>query len=102
MPFRSMRKYCAGPRCRGRATRRAFIAALGGAITWSVAARAQQMGKLALIGYLSPGSAAIGPLARRDAFQEGLRELGYVEGKNIAIAYRFANGNFDRLADLAA
>jgi putative ABC transport system substrate-binding protein len=86
-----------------RVRRREFIAALGGAAAWPVVvARAQQAGKLPVIGYLSPGSSAVGPLARHDAFQEGLRELGYVEGKNIAIAYRFADGRFDRLDELAA
>src|SRR5262249_35926303 len=69
---------------------------------WPVIARAQQAGKLPVIGYLSPGSSAVGPLARHDAFQDGLRELGYVEGKNIAIVYRFADGKFDRLDGLAA
>ena len=82
--------------------RRAFIAALGGAAARSMVARAQQPEKLPVIGYLSPGSSAVGPLARHDAFQEGLRELGYIEGKSIAIAYRFADGKFDRLDELAA
>src|SRR5215471_11358528 len=82
--------------------RREFITLLGGAVGWPLAARSQQAGKLPMIGYLSPGSVAVGPLARHDAFQEGLRELGYIDGKNIAIAYRFAEGKFDRLAELAA
>jgi len=83
--------------------RREFFTVFGGtAVAWPIVALAQQPEKLPLIGYLSPGSSAIGPLARHDAFQEGLRELGYVEGKNVAIAFRFANGNFDRLAELAA
>ena len=82
--------------------RRAFIAGLGGAAAWPMVARGQEAGKLPVIGYLSPGSSAIGPLARHDAFREGLRELGYVEGKNIAIVYRFADGKFDRLNELAA
>jgi putative ABC transport system substrate-binding protein len=82
--------------------RREFIAFLGAAAAWPLTARAQQARKLPMIGYLSPGSAAVGPLARHDAFQEGLRELGYDEGQNIAIAYRFADGKFDRLAELAA
>jgi putative ABC transport system substrate-binding protein len=82
--------------------RREFVFTLGGAAAWPLAAHAQQAGKLPVIGYLSPGSVAPGPLARHDAFQEGLRELGYVDGKNIAIVYRFADGKFDRLAELAA
>jgi putative tryptophan/tyrosine transport system substrate-binding protein len=76
--------------------RRNFIAGLASMIAgWPFAARTQQAGKLPMIGYLSPGSAAVGPLARHDAFREGLRELGYVEGQNIAIVYRFAGGKFD-------
>src|SRR6266849_7472191 len=83
--------------------RREFIRLLGGgAAVWPLAARAQQVGKVPRIGYLSPGSASPGPLAYHDEFQRGLRELGYVEGRNIVIEYRFADGKFDRLADLAA
>ena len=78
--------------------RRDFIAGLGSAAAWPMVARAQQAGKVARIGYLSPGSAS----GRTDAFKQGLRELGYVEKKNILIEYRFAEGNFNRLADLAA
>jgi putative tryptophan/tyrosine transport system substrate-binding protein len=54
------------------------------------------------IGYLSPGSASPGPLAYHDEFQRGLHDLGYVEGRNIVIEYRFADGKFDRLGVLAA
>jgi putative ABC transport system substrate-binding protein len=87
--------------------RREFIALLGGAAAGAsrpLAARAQQPGKVARIGYLSPGYAfAQGEmLARDEPFRQGLRELGYVEGNNIVIEYRFAEGRFDRLADLAA
>jgi putative ABC transport system substrate-binding protein len=83
--------------------RREFITLLGGAtVAWPLAARAQQVGKVPRIGYLSPGSSTPGPLAYHDEFRRGLRELGYVEGRNIVIEYRFANGNFDRLAQLAA
>ena len=62
---------------------------------------AQTQVKIFRIGYLAAASpAAIA--ARRDAFRQGLRELGYVEGKNIAVEYRYAEGKTDRLADLAA
>jgi putative tryptophan/tyrosine transport system substrate-binding protein len=84
-----------------RLRRREFITLIGGAATWPLAARAQQVGKVPRIGYLSPGSAKPGPLAYHDEFRRGLRELGYVEGRNIALEYRFADGNFDRLAQLA-
>jgi putative tryptophan/tyrosine transport system substrate-binding protein len=83
--------------------RREFIALLGSTtVGFSLAARAQQVGKVPRIAYLSPGSALPGPLAYRDEFQRGLHELGYVEGRNIVIEYRFADGRFDRLAALAA
>src|SRR5262249_36364896 len=61
-------------------------------------AQAQQPTKIPRIGYFSGGS----PSPRTGAFQEGLRELGYVEGKNILIEYRHAEGKFDRLSALAA
>src|SRR5215471_1732397 len=82
--------------------RREFITLFGGVAAWPLAARAQQAGKIPRIGYLSPGSASPGPLAYHDEFQRGLRELGYVEGRNIVIEYRFADGKFDRLGALAA
>jgi putative ABC transport system substrate-binding protein len=82
--------------------RREFITLLSGAAAWPPAARAQQVGKVPRIGYLSPGSASPGPLAYHDEFQSGLRELGYVEGRNIVVDYRFADGKFDRLDQLAA
>ncbi len=63
-------------------------------------ADAQQPGKMPRIGFLSPGSSfSAAPLT---SFRQGLRELGYIEGKNIFIEYRFAKGNPDRLPDLAA
>src|SRR5262245_66486231 len=83
--------------------RREFVTLLGGAAAaWPFAARAQQVGKVPRIGYLSPGSASPGPLACHDEFQRGLHDLGYVEGRNIVIEYRFADGKFDRLGVLAA
>jgi putative tryptophan/tyrosine transport system substrate-binding protein len=60
--------------------RREFISLLGGvAFAWPLALRAQQVRKVAKIGYLSPGSSSPGPLAYHDEFQRGLRELGYIE-----------------------
>jgi putative ABC transport system substrate-binding protein len=83
--------------------RRDFITLLGGAAAaWPLAARAQQVSSVPRIGYLSPGSASPGLLNYYDEFRRELRELGYVEGQNIVIDYRFANGKFDRLPELAA
>jgi ABC-type uncharacterized transport system substrate-binding protein len=67
-------------------------------------AEAQQPVKVPRIAYLHPGSAATASAARMEAFRQGLRELGYVEGKNIAIEYRYADGKTEaeRLPDLAA
>src|SRR6266496_3129987 len=63
-------------------------------------AQAQQPTKIPRIGYLSGSSPSTSP-ARRKAFQQGLRELGYVEGKNIIIEWRFAEEKLDRLPSLA-
>ncbi len=83
--------------------RRDLLGVLGSAVlAWPPAARGQQVGNVPRIGYLSPGSGSPGPVAYYDEFQRGLRELGYVEGRNIVIEYRFADGKFDRLAALAA
>ena len=62
-------------------------------------AEAQQPKKVPRIGVLSPGSPGPSPLL--DAFRQGLRELGYVEGQNIAVEYRFAEANPEPLSDLA-
>ncbi len=82
--------------------RRAFLSTLTLALLAApLAADAQQAGKVHRIGYLSGSSST----AQRDlieAFRQGLRELGWVEGQNIVIDYRFAEGRFDRLPDLAA
>src|SRR5882724_7707481 len=79
--------------------RREFISLLGGAAAWPLAARAQQS-KVARIGVLYIG------LADAESFKkelrEGLRELGYVEGQNIAFEFRSAEGKLDRLPELAA
>jgi len=73
----------------------------GAAFAWPLALLAQQVRKVPKIGYLSPGSASPGPLAYHDEFQRGLRELGHVEGQNIFLEYRFAEGKFEQLPDLA-
>ena len=65
------------------------------------AARSQQSAKVPRIGYLS-GATPDGQSARIEAFRQGLRELGYVEGKNIFIEWRSAEGKLDRLPALAA
>ena len=80
--------------------RRAFITLLGGAAVWPLTARAQQA-PAPLMGFLSsrsPGESA-GVVA---AFRQGLRETGFIEGQNLAIAFRWAEGHYDRLPALAA
>jgi putative ABC transport system substrate-binding protein len=80
--------------------RRTFISLLVGVGAWPLSARAQQKG-LPIIGYLHSASPA--PFAGMiDAFREGLRQTGFVEGKNVAIEFRWAEGHYDRLAQLAA
>ena len=80
--------------------RREFITLVGGAaVTWPFAARAQQA--LPVIGYLTTGSQESDPI-RVSAFQQGLRETGYVEGQNVVIEYHWAQGQYDRLSNLAA
>jgi hypothetical protein len=80
--------------------RRDFITFLGsGAATWPVAAYAQQP-RIAQIGFLGAATAA-GYAKLFEALQAGLRDLGYLEGKNIVIHSRWAEENYDRLAALA-
>jgi putative ABC transport system substrate-binding protein len=82
--------------------RREFITLLGGAAAWPLAARAQQaaMPVRPLIGVLSPISAVA---ARRNvaAFRSALRDLGYVEGRNLTLAFRYGDGSAERMPSLA-
>ena len=82
--------------------RREFITLLGGAaIAWPLAARAQPAGKIYRIGFLA-NDPTIPAQPAGQAFLDGLRESGFVEGKNIIIERRFAEGRLDRYADLVA
>ena len=82
--------------------RREFIRLFGSAVVaWPLAARAQQAGKVHRIGFLGSATAA-GSAKAVESFRAGLREFGYVEGRNIGIEFRWAEGNYDRLSDLVA
>ena len=82
-------------------SRREFISLLGGAAAaWPVAARGQQRGKLPTIGYLGVGTPESWS-SWTAAFIDRLRELGWVEGRNVAIAYRWAEGRDERYSELA-
>ena len=79
--------------------RREFIVTLGGAAAWPLAARAQQA-PVPVIGVLSPRSPAVdAPLMA--VIRQGLNDTGFVEGRNVALDYRWADGQYDRLAALA-
>jgi len=83
--------------------RRAFITLLGGAAAaaWPLSARGQQVGKVATIGFLGPNT----PAVQRHwtaAFVQRLRELGWIEGRNIAIEYRWGEGRTERFAEITA
>ena len=70
-------------------------------LTTNVCVQAQQPKKVHRVGYLAAASAS-SEAPRREAFRQGLRDFGYIEGQNILIDYRHAGGNFERLPDLAA
>ena len=81
--------------------RRTFIAGLVSAAAWSVVARAQQAA-IQVIGYLGTQSADDDYKNVTVPFLQGLKETGYVEGQNVAIEYRWAENQYDRLPALAA
>jgi ABC-type uncharacterized transport system substrate-binding protein len=81
--------------------RREFITLLGGAAAgWPIAARAQQVGKLPTIGFLGADASAFSPWTA--AFVAHLRELGWIENRNVAIEYRWSEGRTERYAAIAA
>jgi putative ABC transport system substrate-binding protein len=79
--------------------RRELIAVLGGAVAWSIAARAQPAG-MPVIGFLDSRSSD-GMTSRLASFRQGLKEVGFSEGENVAIIYRWAEDRVDRLPDMA-
>jgi putative ABC transport system substrate-binding protein len=81
--------------------RREFITLVGGAAaTWPLAARGQQTSRAARIGFLGVSTPS-GVEARLQRLRAGLRDLGYVEGQNIFIDFRWAEGNYSRLVEFA-
>ena len=81
-----------------RMRRRDFIALVGSAAAWIVPARAQAMPVIGYLGSESPERYS----SRLSAFREGLAEAGYAEGRNVAIEFRWAEGQYNRLPALAA
>jgi putative tryptophan/tyrosine transport system substrate-binding protein len=81
--------------------RREFVALLSGAAAWTFPARAQPQTTMPVVGYLGPESPQTFA-SRVNAFRDGLAQAGYVEGRNVAIEFRWAEGHYDRLSALAA
>src|SRR5262245_45231125 len=82
--------------------RREFTALLGSAtVAWPIADRAQQSGKLPTIGFLGAATPSVAS-QRVIAFELRLQELGWIEGRTVAIEYRWAEGRSERFAEIAA
>ena len=81
--------------------RREFVALLGGAVAWPLAARAQQPAKLPTVGYLGASTPSFDS-HRAGAFVQRLRELGWIEGRTVTIEYRWSEGSTERYPEIAA
>src|SRR5262245_22283607 len=82
--------------------RRKFLALLGGAAAWPLAARAQQGGKIPTVGYLWHAGSPQEEVPYFDALLEGFARLGYVDGRNIKLEHRFPNETPERFKSMAA
>jgi len=81
--------------------RRRFVVAIASTVAlWPISVRGQQM-PLPVIGFLGPGSPA-SDASRVEGFRQGLNDSGYVDGKNLTIDYRWAEGHYDRLSAMAS
>ena len=80
---------------------REFIAALGGVVAWPLAARASQQSAMPVVGFLRSGKRSRGP-RHRQGRRQGLKEAGYIEGQNVVIELRSAEGHQDQLPELVA